>query len=213
MTPAILLVFVLGCTALTSSALSLDDAFADNDVTVTRQDVVRQERKVSITRLAAKDCSQAMTQSKFDDGTTSDVLDDLDNEVRVILLSATPNICYVEDVTGAKARCEDGSFKVEQGDEGSSNDTVYEQVEEMKVEDLPDRLASLCQGRTVLKVTAAAASGAAGNVAARALTSQKRKAASCTTYKSNCHECSCVGWLFRARRCRICCDEKQVCNK
>lgn len=29
------LVFVLACTALTSSALSLDDAFADNDVTVT----------------------------------------------------------------------------------------------------------------------------------------------------------------------------------
>jgi len=212
------LLVLLMALATWTYGFDVDDVADDAaDVAVSRTTGVGDDgRGFTFTQVTERNCGQRYSVLKYDDGEIEEIMDDLDDDISIVRLSSTPTKCFIRDITGTQDRCQNGDFPSRGGRPGSES-TSYAPGEDVNVEDLPERVQELCQGKTVVRlvaVTDAPATTPADRRAVRDTDLQRNRrqtVMTCTTTKTNCRECSCVGWLFRKRTCQICCDDKETC--
>ncbi|XP_076436963.1 uncharacterized protein LOC143276373 [Babylonia areolata] len=86
----------------------------------------------------------------------STVVDDLDDDTELVLMSSSPDVCYVKRVPDAKQTCQNGRTAVDETMVGTeTNVTDYEEGKNLTISDLPPLLRKLCVNRTITELVEA----------------------------------------------------------
>jgi len=194
-----------------TEAVDLPDVTDPNVVATKSQGVGANGRAFNFTQITAKDCSQRYTLIQYADGEVQEFMDDLLNNLGVARLSTTPNKCFVRDITGTKAKCQNGVFPSTAANPGSEL-TNYVSGGNVSAADLPQSVRDMCTGQTFERlVLASLVPGGGRTVRDTDIHARNRRQTICTKTTTNCRKCTCVGWLFRKRTCQTCCDEVETC--
>jgi len=176
-------------------------------------------RKFSFSRIGDKECHFQYTRVDFEDGSFTDVINDLDREVGVVRLSTSPDACYVRDVAGARRRCLKPGNTTEQ-EQGSTGQNYTRGGQLVAISDLSEQLQAACANRTVYRVTVVNGTENSGDKKGghhhgdgghNRQDRQDEGDETCTPVEE-CWLCSCEE-KFRVKTCKTCCIENCILER